>query len=85
MMLEPASYSSLPTLPMADRMRPGSPLNQLTTLFHVFCANWAALEKNAPILPGNDWKNPMMLLAHEPTKLVNLLQIFRPASVWVKK
>ena len=85
MMFFPALYSRLPTLPMADRMRPGSPLNQLTTLFHVFCANWAALEKNAPILPGSDWKNPMMLFTHEPMKLVKLLHICRPVSVWVKK
>ncbi len=44
----------------------------------------AAFWKNAPILPGNAWKKPIMLFTHPPMNAVNWLQMLRPVSVWVK-
>ena len=55
-----------------------------TTPFHAFCAPCAAFWKNAPILPGNAWKKPIMLFTHPPMNAVNWLQMLRPVSVWVK-
>lgn len=69
---------------MASRIRPGKPLNQSTTLFHVFFAPSAAFWKNAPIRPGNDWKNAIALFTQLPRNAVNWLHIGRPVSVWVK-
>ena len=85
MMAFPAFFRRLPTLPSAPRMRSGMPLNQSTTLFHVLVTPVLASSKNCLILPGMDLKKLTILLAHVPMKLVKLLHICRPLSVWVKK
>ena len=84
MMLLPAFTSRPPTLPNAERIRPGMLEKKPTTPFHAFCAPCAAFWKNAPILPGNDWKKPIMLFTQLPMNAVNWLQMLRPVSVWVK-
>ena len=84
MMDAPALYNRLPTLPIALVIRPGNPLNQSTTAFHLSVANCAADWKKPPILPGNAWKNPTMPSTHEPRNAVNRLHNWRPVSVCVK-